>query len=77
VAGHIKAGLVKIAQPAAERSQTSPLRGVLAYRAGEQPEDKPVAVGDAAGDRARPTRAYPKARYLRFSFGHILRGLQG
>jgi hypothetical protein len=42
VAGHINAGLVKIARPAAERSQTSPLRGVLAYRAGEKPEDNPL-----------------------------------
>ena len=42
VAGHINGGLVKIAQPAAERSQTSPLRGVLAYRAGERPEDNPL-----------------------------------
>jgi hypothetical protein len=42
VAGHINGGLVKIAQPAAERSQTSPLRGVLAYRAGEKPEDNPL-----------------------------------
>ncbi len=42
VAGHINAGLVKIAQPAADRSQTSPLRGVLAYRAGEKPEDNPL-----------------------------------
>jgi hypothetical protein len=42
VAGHINAGLMKIARPAAERSQTSPLRGVLAYRAGEKPEDNPL-----------------------------------
>jgi hypothetical protein len=42
VAGHINAGRVKIAKPAAERSQTSPLRGVLSYRAGERPDDNPL-----------------------------------
>jgi hypothetical protein len=41
-AGHINNGLVKIATPAAERSRTSPLRGVLAYRAGEKPDDNPL-----------------------------------
>lgn len=42
VAGHINSGLVKMARPAAERSQTSPLRGALAYKAGEEPDADPL-----------------------------------
>lgn len=41
-AGHVNGGAVKIAEPAASRSQTHPLRGALAYRADERVDADPL-----------------------------------